>query len=169
MGSMFPALFAKLATCMDPLIYSLNQPKVRNEIMRRLHLIPPTVVNSSTRYHYCAVPGGPRRSATTTPPNNNVIVSSGRNEQQVLPSSSAPNDFVRDLAVDEIIDAMENNIRLRSTLEGIGVGREEHSCIHHSSPSSNNDRMNDDILYSSVLTLAINSEGEVRCYYETLV
>lgn len=163
---MLPALFAKLATCMDPLIYSLNQPKVRNEIMRLLHLVPPTVVNSSTRYH-CVVPGGPRRSATTTPPKNNFIVSSGRNEQQVVPSSSAPDDVAK-YAVDNIIDTIEDNARLRNTLEGIVVSGEEHCCIHHSSPSSINDRMND-ILYSSVLMLMINNEGGVKCYYETLV
>ena len=39
MSAMLPAFFAKLATCVDPFIYTLNQPKIRTEILRRLHLL----------------------------------------------------------------------------------------------------------------------------------
>lgn len=41
MSAMIPALFAKLATCVDPFIYALNHPKNPTETFRRLrHLIP---------------------------------------------------------------------------------------------------------------------------------
>lgn len=39
MSAMLPAFFAKLATCVDPFIYTLSQPKIRTEILRRLHLL----------------------------------------------------------------------------------------------------------------------------------
>lgn len=34
---MLPALFAKTAACIDPFIYSLNHPKIRQEILYRLY------------------------------------------------------------------------------------------------------------------------------------
>lgn len=34
---MLPALFAKTAACVDPFIYSLNHPKIRQEILYRLY------------------------------------------------------------------------------------------------------------------------------------
>jgi hypothetical protein len=34
---MLPALFAKSAACIDPFIYSLNHPKIRHEIIRRIY------------------------------------------------------------------------------------------------------------------------------------
>lgn len=36
-SSMVPALFAKTAACVDPFIYSLNHPKIRQEILYRLY------------------------------------------------------------------------------------------------------------------------------------
>ena len=39
LSSMLPALFAKSAACIDPFIYSLNHPKIRHEIIRRLYNI----------------------------------------------------------------------------------------------------------------------------------
>lgn len=36
-NSMLPALFAKTAACIDPFIYSLNHPKIRQEILFRLY------------------------------------------------------------------------------------------------------------------------------------
>lgn len=36
-NSMLPALFAKMAACVDPFIYSLNHPKIRQEILLRLY------------------------------------------------------------------------------------------------------------------------------------
>jgi hypothetical protein len=36
-SSMLPALFAKTAACVDPFIYSLNHPKIRQEIIYRLY------------------------------------------------------------------------------------------------------------------------------------
>ena len=35
--SMLPALFAKTAACIDPFIYALNHPKIRNELFCRLY------------------------------------------------------------------------------------------------------------------------------------
>lgn len=46
---MIPALFAKLATCVDPFIYTLNQTKVRNEISLRLHTIFLRAIKLSAR------------------------------------------------------------------------------------------------------------------------
>ena len=37
LNSMLPALFAKLAACVNPFIYSLNHPKIRQEILFRLY------------------------------------------------------------------------------------------------------------------------------------
>lgn len=37
LSSMLPALFAKTAACVDPFIYSLNHPKIRQEIIFRLY------------------------------------------------------------------------------------------------------------------------------------
>ena len=37
LSSMLPALFAKTAACVDPFIYSLNHPKIRQEILCRLY------------------------------------------------------------------------------------------------------------------------------------
>lgn len=37
LSSMLPALFAKSAACVDPFIYALNHPKIRNEILYRLY------------------------------------------------------------------------------------------------------------------------------------
>ncbi|XP_059352548.1 rhodopsin, GQ-coupled-like [Daphnia carinata] len=36
-SSMLPALFAKTAACVDPFIYSLNHPKIRQEIIYRIY------------------------------------------------------------------------------------------------------------------------------------
>ncbi|KAI9549944.1 hypothetical protein GHT06_005214 [Daphnia sinensis] len=36
-SSMLPALFAKTAACVDPFIYSLNHPKIRQEIIYRMY------------------------------------------------------------------------------------------------------------------------------------
>lgn len=36
-SSMLPALFAKTAACVDPFIYSLNHPKIRQEILYRMY------------------------------------------------------------------------------------------------------------------------------------
>lgn len=36
-NSMLPALFAKTAACVDPFIYALNHPKIRQEILFRLY------------------------------------------------------------------------------------------------------------------------------------
>jgi len=37
-----PALCAKLTTCVDPFIYTLNQPKVRNDISLRFRAFFPS-------------------------------------------------------------------------------------------------------------------------------
>lgn len=39
MSAMIPSLSAKLVTCVDPFIYTLNQPKIRTDILRRLGLL----------------------------------------------------------------------------------------------------------------------------------
>jgi len=44
-NAMLPALFAKSAACIDPFIYSLNHPKIRQEIMRRLYNIRMFMMN----------------------------------------------------------------------------------------------------------------------------
>lgn len=46
---MLPALFAKLAACIDPFVYSLNHPKIRFEIMCRLqNYLYPTKTEDTT-------------------------------------------------------------------------------------------------------------------------
>ena len=37
LSSMLPALFAKTSACIDPFIYSLNHPKIRQEILFRIY------------------------------------------------------------------------------------------------------------------------------------
>lgn len=46
MSATLPALFAKLATCVNPFIYTLNQTKIKAEVSLRLHTLIPTGVNS---------------------------------------------------------------------------------------------------------------------------
>ena len=52
MSAMIPALFAKLATCVDPFIYILNQTQNRNEIFRRLCLLPSVNLSARTTPYY---------------------------------------------------------------------------------------------------------------------
>jgi len=52
---MLPALFAKLATCVDPFIYTLNQPKIKKEIFVRLRLIPRMNSSVAPYYNYAGV------------------------------------------------------------------------------------------------------------------
>ena len=52
---MMPALFAKLATCVDPFIYTLNQPKIRKEIFVRLRLLPRMNSSVAPYYNYAGV------------------------------------------------------------------------------------------------------------------
>jgi len=58
MSAMIPALFAKLATCVDPFIYILNQTQNRNEIFRHLRL-PPSVNLSARATPYYQNPTRP--------------------------------------------------------------------------------------------------------------
>lgn len=51
LSAMLPALFAKLATCVDPFIYTLSQPKIRTQVLLRLHLLPHTNYSSAPYYH----------------------------------------------------------------------------------------------------------------------
>ncbi len=43
---MIPSLFAKSSTCINPFLYTLTQPRIRTEILRRLGVFP-TPRNSS--------------------------------------------------------------------------------------------------------------------------
>jgi hypothetical protein len=47
--SMLPALFAKSAACIDPFIYSLNHPKIRHEIFRRIYNTSMIIMNDQRR------------------------------------------------------------------------------------------------------------------------
>lgn len=47
-----PSLLAKLATCVNPFAYSLNQPKIRKEIMRRLHHVSAVMYSSGPFFNY---------------------------------------------------------------------------------------------------------------------
>jgi len=44
---MLPSLLTKLATCVDPFAYALNQPKIRKELLNRLHRLSTAVLHSS--------------------------------------------------------------------------------------------------------------------------
>ena len=37
---MIPSLFAKSSTCINPFLYTLTQPRIRKEILRRLGVLP---------------------------------------------------------------------------------------------------------------------------------
>ena len=53
-NTMLPALFAKSAACIDPFIYSLNHPKIRQEIMQRLYNVSVFMMNgqcTTNSYH----------------------------------------------------------------------------------------------------------------------
>jgi len=85
---MLPSLFAKLATCVDPFIYTLNQPRIRKEILRRLHLLPPAPINPSVpgeNLYYCNNPTdfpNSRRSNNCND-NNNSSHRIGSQQQQI--------------------------------------------------------------------------------------
>ena len=58
MSVMIPTLFSKLATCVDPFIYTLNQTQIRTEIFRHLRL-PPSVNLSARATPYYQYPSRP--------------------------------------------------------------------------------------------------------------
>ena len=60
-SAMLPALFAKLATCVDPFIYTLNQPSIRKEILSRLGLLPPMNPSAGVATPYYLTDGFSRR------------------------------------------------------------------------------------------------------------
>jgi len=60
-SAMLPALFAKLATCVDPFIYTLNQPTIRKEILSRLGLLPPMNPSAGVATPYYLTDGFSRR------------------------------------------------------------------------------------------------------------
>ena len=64
---MLPALFAKLVTCVDPFIYTLNQPKIKAEISLRLHTLLPPDVNSPFEVAAAAVPYYNNRPSPSRP------------------------------------------------------------------------------------------------------
>jgi len=86
---MLPSLFAKLATCVDPFIYTLNQPRIRKEILRRLHLLlPPAPINPSVlgeNPYYCNKPtDGPNsRRSNNCNDNNNSSRQTGSQQHQI--------------------------------------------------------------------------------------
>jgi len=60
-SAMVPALFVKLATGVDPFIYTLNQPKIRKEILSRLGLLPPVNPSAGVATPYYLTDGFSRR------------------------------------------------------------------------------------------------------------
>ena len=60
-SAMLPALFAKLATSIDPFIYSLNQPTIRKEILGRFGLLPPINPSAALATPYYLTDGLSRR------------------------------------------------------------------------------------------------------------
>ena len=60
-SAMLPALFAKLATCVDPFIYTLYQPTIRKEILSRLGLLSPMNPSAGEATPYYLTDGFSRR------------------------------------------------------------------------------------------------------------
>ena len=60
-SAMLPALFAKLATCVDPFIYTLYQPTIRKEILSRLGLLSSINPSAGVATPYYLTDGFSRR------------------------------------------------------------------------------------------------------------
>jgi len=83
MSALIPALFAKLATCVDPFIYALNQKKIRIETFRRLNLVP-RVDPSAGATPYYQYPGlsVPVRSHSNNNMNNHYTMGMPTSQRQ---------------------------------------------------------------------------------------
>ena len=118
MGALIPALFAKLATCVDPFIYALNQKKIRIETFRRLNLVP-HVDPSAGATPYYQYPGlsVPVHSLSNNNMNNHYTMSMPTSQRQTTAiagrnSRANPRDFSSPETVNIASCIRDSSIRL---------------------------------------------------------
>lgn len=92
MSAMLPALFAKLATCVDPFIYTLNQTQVRTEIFRHLGLLPPVnpSAGATPYYQYPSRPLWNDNNSHRTPGSSQRQSTAGRRSTSPPMASPSP-------------------------------------------------------------------------------
>ncbi len=104
---MLPALFAKLATCVDPFIYTLSQPKIRTQVLIRLHLLPHTNTSLAPYYYPGLVDSRPHF-------NSRLGMSSHREPISGFPRSATYNNRSPSLFDCNHIRDSETNVKLQN-------------------------------------------------------
>lgn len=87
MSALIPALFAKLATCVDPFIYALNQKNIRIETFRRLNLVP-HVDPSAGATPYYQYPGLSVRPLSYNNINNHQTIGTSQRQTTAIASQN---------------------------------------------------------------------------------